>query len=439
MGNLREKLLAIGKASLPKGRFARAVALLVGGTALGQVVVAFASPILARLYTPEEFGVLAVYSSLVATVTVVSSFRYEQAIPLPKEEAAAINLLVVSLFALLIVAVATGLFLLFAADYFLVGLGMPGLRDYLWLVPLGVIGNGFYQVLNYWAVRRQDFTAIARTRVARDLAKVSIQVGGGLANLGVWGLLLGYLTGAFAGNALLARRGWRTDKHLLRGHVNWGAMVTVAKRYIRFPLFSTWAALFNVLGWQLPIVFLAAMYGPKAAGWFSLGHAVLAVPLNMVIESVAQVYLAEAARLVRENPKALKRLFLTILLRLSLVGALPLFAFSLVAPFVFPLVFGPAWERAGQYVQVLGAMYGVRLVVTPLAPTFSVLERQDMYFMQDLSRLMLIWGGFALAKVFSVSDLMAVALYAGAVTVSTAFFGLLLAKVLHAYGTKADR
>ncbi|MBC7345458.1 MAG: lipopolysaccharide biosynthesis protein, partial [Clostridia bacterium] len=52
------------KALLSKSSFARNVAVLAGGTAVGQAIVVLASPILTRLYTPGDFGVLAVYSSL---------------------------------------------------------------------------------------------------------------------------------------------------------------------------------------------------------------------------------------------------------------------------------------------------------------------------------------------------------------------------------------
>lgn len=55
------------KALLPRSSFARNVAVLAGGTAVGQAIVVLASPILTRLYTPEDFGVLAVYTSFLGS------------------------------------------------------------------------------------------------------------------------------------------------------------------------------------------------------------------------------------------------------------------------------------------------------------------------------------------------------------------------------------
>ncbi|MGQ9623675.1 MAG: lipopolysaccharide biosynthesis protein, partial [Candidatus Caldatribacteriaceae bacterium] len=78
---------------LPRGRFGRSVLLLAGGTALGQAVTVLVSPILTRLYSPEDFGVFGVYASLLGIVAVIASLRYEYAIPLPEEDETAANIL----------------------------------------------------------------------------------------------------------------------------------------------------------------------------------------------------------------------------------------------------------------------------------------------------------------------------------------------------------
>jgi hypothetical protein len=40
-------------------------------------------------------------------------------------------------------------------------LGVPALAGYLWLLPVGVLLSGAYQVFNYWAVRIRRFTTNA--------------------------------------------------------------------------------------------------------------------------------------------------------------------------------------------------------------------------------------------------------------------------------------
>ena len=58
------KLPEFVKRFLPENAFAKKVSVLVGRTALGQVITVLATPLLTRLYAAEDFGVLAVYSSI---------------------------------------------------------------------------------------------------------------------------------------------------------------------------------------------------------------------------------------------------------------------------------------------------------------------------------------------------------------------------------------
>jgi len=48
------------KRFLPESAFAKNVSVLVGGTAMGQVITVLASPLLTRLYAADDFGALAV-------------------------------------------------------------------------------------------------------------------------------------------------------------------------------------------------------------------------------------------------------------------------------------------------------------------------------------------------------------------------------------------
>jgi hypothetical protein len=69
------------------GGFVRSVLTLGLGHSRRAVAPSFAVPALARLYTPAEYGVLAVYSSILTML--VASLRYEAATPLLRDESSA--------------------------------------------------------------------------------------------------------------------------------------------------------------------------------------------------------------------------------------------------------------------------------------------------------------------------------------------------------------
>jgi len=413
------------RATLPGGRFARSVTLLAGGTALGQVITVLVSPILTRLYTPEDFGVFGVYASILGIVTVVASLRYEYAVPLPEDDETAANILVLC-FALLFGMTTLSWFVIHGlGGQIVTWANVPGLKPYLWLIPLGMLGAGTYQILNYWAVRRRDFSRIARTRLSRGLARAALQVGVGFAHSGPLGLLLGQLAGETAGSTSLGLAAWRKDRAPFKA-VSLQGIRRAGVRYKRFPLFSSWADLLEALGLQVPQILFSAFYGAEVAGWFALGQRVIAAPLNIVVDSVAQVYFGEAARMPRDNPRAVRRLFLRLTGRLALTGGLPVVAICTPAPWFFLHIFGPGWEMAGRYVQIMGIMFAVRFAVIPFFHTLSILERQDLYFLWESTRLVLVVGSLIMGKSLGFSHVAGVVAYSLSMLIAYIFLWVIL-------------
>lgn len=134
---------------LPKGGFARGVSVLAGGTAGAQILLLLAAPLLTRLYTPEDYGLLAVHGSLLAIIGVVASLRYELAIPLPEENQEAANVVVLCLLLLVVTSLLTAVLVFFFADPIASLLGVPKLATYFWLLPVGGLIIGAYSAFNY--------------------------------------------------------------------------------------------------------------------------------------------------------------------------------------------------------------------------------------------------------------------------------------------------
>ena len=83
----RKQLRRVGRSE-----FLRNVVLLASGTAGAQVITIGTMPFLSRLYNPEAFGVLAVFAAVTSFFTVLSTFKYELAIVLPREDDDAANI-----------------------------------------------------------------------------------------------------------------------------------------------------------------------------------------------------------------------------------------------------------------------------------------------------------------------------------------------------------
>ena len=358
--------------SLAGGGFARSVVTLASGTAAAQLLLVLTVPVLARLYTPADYGALAVYSSTLAVLVVLASLRYETAIPLPEDEETAGSLLALTLAILAGMAALVTLLIWVWGDAFVSAVNVPSLRRYLWLIPVGFIGAGTYQALSYWAIRRREFRRVARTKLSQGVGQVATQITLGLGGAGPLGLIVGDVIGRVAGAGGLALAAFRTRPP---ARVTAAGLKAVAVRYRRFPLLTTWSGLFNVGSLQLPSLVFSAAFGAAAAGLYSLSYKMLVLPTMLVAQAVGQVFLSRAATLAGE-PERLRRLTERTALGLFAAGLPAFVAVGLAGPQLFAVLLGSRWEEAGRYAQVLSPWFALWLVSNPLSGLLSVREWQ---------------------------------------------------------------
>lgn len=341
---------------------------------MGQVITVLASPILTRLYGPDDFGVMAVYVSLLSIFSVIASLRYQLAIPLPEEDGEAVNLLALSLGIMLLMGLLVGLGSWLLTDQIIGWVNAPALRPYLWLLPIGIGVVGTYQVFNYWAVRKQAFGRIARTKINQGLGSVLTQISLGLVKLGPIGLLLGQIVGQAAGITTLAAQAWKQDGKALKA-LSPAAICRLAIRYRRFPLFSSWSGVLNALSVQLSTLLLSSFFGSGITGLFALSQRAATLPLQLVGQSIGQVFYPAAVEANRKGSiAATAEAFFK---RLVLIGVPGFLLMGLVAPELFAIIFGEDWREAGIYMQWLTLWLFLVFISSPLSLLPSVMEKQS--------------------------------------------------------------
>lgn len=373
---------------LPRSRITRAITTVASGTAFAQALTILAAPVLTRLYSPEDFGTLAVFATLFGVIGAIACLRYEAALPVAEREETAANLLaLVAACALLTAAVAAVLLAVLDEAALARRFNAPALAPLLWLLPPGLLLVGLYNGLSFWAVRKRLFGSLARTRVAQGVGQVGIQVSLGLLALAPIGLVLGQIAGQSAGIGTFLRHFWKHDRDALR-LIAPRRMLEAARRYRRFPLLAGPAAMLNSISRLSPPLLVAVLYGPVVAGGFALAHRLLIMPMRLLGQATAQVYLGEAPVLAREDPTRLRRLFSSLTMRLFWLGLGPAALIVLAGPWLAVVAFGPPWADAGRAMQGLVLMAFAQFVVSPISQTLIVFERQDIQVAWDGARVL---------------------------------------------------
>jgi len=380
----------------PATRFAQSVTVLAGGTVLAQALVVASSPILTRLYEPEAFGVLAVYSSILSVLLVFGTMRYELAVPLPEDDNVAACLVILAFAILTLVAATAEVGLWAFGDQLATWLNGGALRPYLWLLPVGLLGEGAFQTLSYWAMRKGHFGELARAKIVQVAAMVAVQIGTATFGVGTVGLMVGDTVGRLAGGGMLVIVLGVGGSVALLKRTPMQSVVNVARRYAKFPLVTSWASLLNVVSLQAPIVLLSAFFGIRVAGFYSLAYRVLGLPSAVLGQAAGQVFLTRAAQ-ARRQPERLAALTKGVSLALLGIG-LPVFGVIMIAgKELFVLVFGQEWAIAGEHAQVLSLWFMLWLVSSPLSSLLLVREWQGLSLaltvFQLSLRMVAIWLG----------------------------------------------
>lgn len=394
---------------LPLGRFGNNVVLLAGGTALGQGLVLVSYPLLTRLFTPVDFGILSVYSSLLTILVTVASLRFELAISIPKEDGDAADILV--LCGLLLILLTLVCLAMTGVSFLLGGLSRTKVLGYAaWFLPLGFAGAGLSQILNYWMVRKKAFGVIARTRISQGVWMIVCLISLGIFKWGAVGLIIGDIVGRVAGTATLLRPVLKEDLGLLRG-VTANRVRAAFRRFGRFFYFGGPSAMLDIASLQLPALMLAWQYGPQVAGWFALAQRIMGIPLRLVGTAVGQVYLAESSKLAHTDVGKVRALFHTTSRRLLMYGVLPVLATGILGPFVFETVFGKGWREAGLFLLMLVPLTLGQFIISPLSQNAVIFGKQKQQFVGDVVRTTLAVVVLALPQVMRIHHHTVMVLY----------------------------
>lgn len=402
--------------SFGRGGFLGNVALLSGSTALANILVALSGPIITRLYTPADLGVLSVFTSLVAIATSASALRYELAFPLPKQDEEAANLLGLAVVIQIGFFVGLSVLLLLAGRAITQWLNAPALYPYLWLVPLGFGGAGSYETLSYWLVRTNQISLLGRTKLTQSGAQVAAQVGLGLIH-GPVGLLIGDLIGRSLGSWTLWIHCYRTSSAAFR-QVRWSDMLAAGYRYRRFPLMTAPASLVDMVCARLPSLVLAAAFGMTVAGSFELVTRLLLLPVMLIGRAVGTAFLAAASKVEAHEKHHLRRLYQKLNLSLGAMAVAISLACILPSPWLFPWVFGAEWREAGIFAAIMIPRFIAEFVAGPVNYALGAIERQDLQLTQTIVySFAMALATFAVLLIPAVDARHAVMCYAAAGTI----------------------
>jgi O-antigen/teichoic acid export membrane protein len=333
--------------------------ILLAGTALSQALPLIFSPLLARLYSPNEFGAFSLFLSICIVLGTISSAKLDLALYTSKSRETAI---ITSL---------SGIAFCFAFSTFilvvlvvLIGTGTaiqlsPGI---LWLIPITVFLLGCSQSLTALSNREKKFRSISAAKVVLGAAWVGVNLILGVLGVSAFGLAVGYTIGQLFSVWYLYRINL-PEFRLIRFNLR------IFKRNIlrnkNFAFIFLPAHLLNTLASNGPAFFLSFMFGLDANGYYFKAARVGESPTMIIRSSLGNVFWQQASYEYLENGSA-RRPMLIFMLKLFLIGVLPYTLAYFFAEDLFVLLFGKVWAQAATYFQILAPYFFIQFLIAPV-------------------------------------------------------------------------
>jgi O-antigen/teichoic acid export membrane protein len=402
--------------NLKNNKFLKNVLMISGSTALAQIINLLLTPVITRLYSPFEFGIITVYLSILGMVAIIGSFKFDLGIAIASDDKKAINVLALSFLVLIIFVGTVCIILALWGDFLFEVFSVKILEKYKYFIPLGIFLTGLYNIFTQWNIRKRIYNSISKTKINQSIIQNVIKISFGLINLGPLGLLIGSLMGQSAGITTLSASLVKKERNLLK-EISFKKIIWCSKRYIRFPIFSAPSQFLNTAGLHLPVLFITTLYGSKATGYYGLANSIISIPIILIGLSVSDVFYGEAASIGKKDPKRLNDLINKLLRKLIIVALFLTVILVAFGPTLVTFVFGEQWYNSGVYARIISLLVFTRLVFTPFSRVFSIYERQKEELFLDIFRVLMVLMIFVLAKALTLNPYWFVSIYTLAMSV----------------------
>ena len=309
---------------MPQHEFSRNVLKLGGGTALGQMLVVMATPLITRLYSPADMGLLGIFMAFAGFAGVGVALRYEMPIVSVRDDREADCLLASSLLLTVPMSLIAGLVLYAMIRNDLLSYRLlPG-----WSAAAAaclLVLTGVFTSLRYWMVRQGKYDVVGRALVFQGFGRAAVPVALGLAQIGWIGLLLGEITSRVLGIGRMIRAAWPAIRSSVR---------PFSPEYFRSILRRNWkspavllpSSLMDALAAMIPLPIISYLFDPNAAGQFFLVQRLSGLPAGLIATSVADVFHPTIANARWNEPGQVRAILLRVTRKLALSSVSDLFA-----------------------------------------------------------------------------------------------------------------
>ncbi|MDR3062348.1 MAG: oligosaccharide flippase family protein [Dysgonamonadaceae bacterium] len=376
-----------------ESEFIRNSTVLLSGNTAGQAIALLTMPVLSRLYTKDDFGLFALFTSISGILIILGTGKYEEAFVITSNRKESSALLNFSLRLLIVFCLLIFLVLWLFGSPCLSFFNMEVLLDYWYWIPLYMFFSGFFILMTYVANREKKYKIIASANLSTNGLTSMLKIAFKFLTTGAAGLISGQTVGQ-----LFSCFSFHKLKQILKDsiHHNWQESKKAGIKFRDFPKFTMPRSFIDSFSANMPFFLLTGIFGEAQLGLFFLAFNISFRPVNLISNSIYQVLYENVARQKENSEKISSEI--NQYQRYCLLLALPLFVIVFIfSEWLFKTIFGVQWEESGRYFRYILPWIFMLLLTSPLGflPLVFHKQKQHMYlgFVQFLCRLAALGAG----------------------------------------------
>ncbi len=355
--------------------FGKNSVILTAGTLIAQIIGISVTPILSRIYTPADYGLVALFGAFVAICSTVITLRYETRVLLPKYEEESKNIIILVIYLSLFLG---GILILVShflvSESFLRTIQLFEIGPWLNAAIVASIVTAIIGVISNWFNRLTRYRTISILRILQASFGAIAGLTFGLLLIKD-GLIYAQLAGLFLTLLVFVVAGYPS----VSGKQSFSDLLTIATIHKRAPLYLLPTAILDVVTLQLPFFLISIWFSNTMTGNYRMAYSLLLLPSSLVGTAIAQIFFQRFSNLWPDAAAA-KRLLIKTWKALAVFGFIPMILIILFGEQIFIITLGKSWAYAGQIASVLAPMVFASLIHSPTSSTLTVMGRERLGF-----------------------------------------------------------
>ena len=367
--------------------FIKNVGLMSTAPIITQILGFIVTPIISRIYTPNDFGLFAVYASIIGPIGVFSTMGYNSPIIITRSNSESNNLFFLCIVFSIIVAFLSSFIVFFSDDIinlFKIESDSLILSKYFYIIPIALLFHGFYMSFRYLNLRHKRYKFIALGNIFRFVTNNGILLIAGFFNVAsVLFLILGDLFGGILCLSVLCIIIIPLNINDFFKSISLNSLLAVAKRYSKFPIYITTNDFISRFLSQAPVYILSIYFSQAVIGFYALGLRLLTMPINLIGNSIGEVFFQNISELKNE------KVLLDFVFKNLVIFGIPIFSLiAILGEDIFSFFLGSQWSEAGIYAQILSLFLFVKFITIPSNYLTLKFEKQEYSIILNITSLL---------------------------------------------------